>query len=197
MAIKTITQIRVDRPTVVLAGSNLVPVDQADQTVAATLSEVAAFVRPGDASPTASGLMSAADKTKLNGVAAGATVNSTDAQLRNRATHTGTQGISTISGLGEQLEALGDSAAAQQADIEALEAFQESTQTELTNLDGRLDVLEAPHILVLKAYTLATLPSASTNPRGIIEVSDATGGPKVVRSNGTAWLILNTSEVVA
>jgi hypothetical protein len=39
----------------------------------------------------------AADKTKLSGVAAGATANSTDAQLRDRATHTGTQTAATIS----------------------------------------------------------------------------------------------------
>lgn len=50
----------------------------------------------GDATTSVSGFMSAADKTKLNGIAAGATVNSTDAQLRDRSTHTGTQGITTI-----------------------------------------------------------------------------------------------------
>jgi len=45
------------------------------------------------------GLMAAADKVKLDGVAAGATANSTDAQLRDRSTHTGTQSASTITGL--------------------------------------------------------------------------------------------------
>ena len=45
------------------------------------------------------GLMAAADKAKLDGVAAGATANSTDAQLRDRSTHTGTQSASTITGL--------------------------------------------------------------------------------------------------
>lgn len=45
----------------------------------------------------ADGFMSGADKAKLDGVAAGATANSTDAQLRDRATHTGTQLASTIS----------------------------------------------------------------------------------------------------
>ena len=39
-------------------------------------------------------------KTKLDGIQAGATANSTDAQLRDRSTHTGTQSVSTISGLG-------------------------------------------------------------------------------------------------
>ena len=40
-----------------------------------------------------------ASKTKLDGIANGATANSTDAQLRDRSTHTGTQSASTISGL--------------------------------------------------------------------------------------------------
>jgi hypothetical protein len=43
------------------------------------------------------GLMSGADKTKLNGIATGATANSTDAALRDRTTHTGTIAASVIS----------------------------------------------------------------------------------------------------
>jgi hypothetical protein len=49
------------------------------------------------ASGSAPGSMSAADFTKLAGVATGATANSTDAQLRDRSTHTGTQTVATIS----------------------------------------------------------------------------------------------------
>lgn len=45
----------------------------------------------------ASGFMTGADKTKLNGVATGATANDTDANLKDRANHTGTQTASTIS----------------------------------------------------------------------------------------------------
>lgn len=52
-----------------------------------------------DATPAESGLMSAQDKTKLNGIASGATKNDTDANLKNRANHTGTQAISTVEGL--------------------------------------------------------------------------------------------------
>ena len=43
-------------------------------------------------------------KTKLDGVADNATANSTDAQLRDRATHTGSQEISTITGLQTALD---------------------------------------------------------------------------------------------
>jgi hypothetical protein len=41
-----------------------------------------------------------AAKTKLDGIATGATLNATDAQLRDRSTHTGTQAVSTISDAG-------------------------------------------------------------------------------------------------
>jgi hypothetical protein len=47
------------------------------------------------------GSMSVADKTKLDGVATGATANSSDATLLNRANHTGTQTASTISDFDE------------------------------------------------------------------------------------------------
>ena len=40
-----------------------------------------------------------AAKTKLDGIATGATKNATDAQLRSRSTHTGEQAISTVTGL--------------------------------------------------------------------------------------------------
>ena len=50
-----------------------------------------------DATTSLSGFMSATDKTKLNGVATGATVNLNDATLLARANHTGTQTSSTIS----------------------------------------------------------------------------------------------------
>ena len=43
------------------------------------------------------GVMTSADKTKLNGIATGATANSSDATLLSRANHTGTQTASTIS----------------------------------------------------------------------------------------------------
>jgi hypothetical protein len=43
----------------------------------------------------AAGFMTGTDKTKLDGIATGATVNQTDAYLLNRANHTGTQSITT------------------------------------------------------------------------------------------------------
>lgn len=57
------------------------------------------------------GFLSTSDKTKLDGIAAGATANSTDAALRDRATHTGVQAISTVTGLQTALDALAFSGA--------------------------------------------------------------------------------------
>ena len=69
-----------------------------DDTGAPTWASIAAGDLPA-ATTSAAGSMSAADKTKLNGVATGATANATDADLRDRATHTGTQAVGTITGL--------------------------------------------------------------------------------------------------
>lgn len=47
------------------------------------------------------------------------------------------------------------------------------------------------------AYTLATLPSAAAFNGHVIEVSNASGGPKICRSNGSAWQIINTTTTVS
>lgn len=46
-------------------------------------------------------------------------------------------------------------------------------------------------------YTLTTLPSASAYTGYEIDVTNATGGSKRCRSNGTAWQILNTTTTVS
>lgn len=65
--------------------------------------EANAQPNPGVATTSANGLMSSADKTKLNGIATGATANDTDANLKNRANHTGEQAIGTVTGLSTAL----------------------------------------------------------------------------------------------
>jgi hypothetical protein len=57
------------------------------------------------AGPSTAGFMSGADKAKLDGIAAGATANDTDANLKNRANHTGSQAISTVTSLQATLDA--------------------------------------------------------------------------------------------
>lgn len=52
-------------------------------------------------------------------------------------------------------------------------------------------------MLKVAQYTLATLPSAAANTGRHIEVTDASGGPKLCRSDGSVWKILNTSTTVS
>ena len=52
--------------------------------------------KPGDITATTGGLLADADAVKFAGIATGATVNDTDANLKDRANHTGTQASSTI-----------------------------------------------------------------------------------------------------
>ena len=56
------------------------------------------------ASATEAGVMTAAEQAKLAGIAAGATANATNSQLRDRATHTGEQPISSVTGLQSALD---------------------------------------------------------------------------------------------
>lgn len=58
-----------------------------------------------NATTSVAGFMSAADKTKLDSVSSGATANSSDAALLNRANHTGAQAQSTITNLTTDLAA--------------------------------------------------------------------------------------------
>lgn len=58
----------------------------------------------GGATGSAAGVMVAADKTKLDGIAENATANATDAALRDRATHTGMQAIASVTGLQTALD---------------------------------------------------------------------------------------------
>lgn len=106
--------------TTPLSGTERVPMDQSGATKDATTQDIANLAPGTDLSYTAStrllasstgvdatlplagaeaGLMAAADKTKLDGIASGATANSSDATLLDRANHTGTQAAGTITGL--------------------------------------------------------------------------------------------------
>ena len=73
-----------------------------------------------------------AEKAKLGGVATGATANSTDAQLRDRATHTGTQASSTIS----DFQAAAAAAAPVQDDDARLTDAREWTAAEVSQAEA-------------------------------------------------------------
>lgn len=61
-----------------------------------------------DATGVTSGFMSSADKSKLDAISSGATANATDVYLLSRSNHTGTQDVSTITGLTKVSVGLGN-----------------------------------------------------------------------------------------
>jgi len=95
MATKKISELSTV-PTV--DGSETFPILKAGYNYKMTVSQVIGWI--GNATASLAGLLSASDKSKLDSMATGATANATNAELRDRATHTGTQAASTITGLG-------------------------------------------------------------------------------------------------
>ena len=82
-------------------------------------------------------LLSTAERNKLAGIAAGATVNAADAALRDRATHTGVQPISSITNLQTELTArLQVSSLGQANGVAALGADGKVPSTQLPNLSA-------------------------------------------------------------
>lgn len=59
------------------------------------------------------------------------------------------------------------------------------------------EVQAALRLLQLPTYTVATLPSASTNARGLIYVSNETGGAVPAFSDGTNWRRVTDRAIVS
>jgi hypothetical protein len=117
----TITERVASNPaTLPLAGTETLLIDQGGTTKGATAAAIAATLP--EATTTAAGKLSVGDKAKLNSIASNATANASNDELRDRATHTGEQAISTVTGLQTALdgkEATGAAASAQSAAISA------------------------------------------------------------------------------
>ena len=212
MPIKTITQIRADTPTVTLTDADLFMVDQATKTVAGSLAQLKAFVRPANATPTAAGLMSAADKEKLTGLPANATANQPDSYLLDRANHTGVQNIGTISGLqaalDSKLESVNvagvtglQSALDAKADAADLADTNDAVAALETGMAGKLEKNnpEPTGAFKFPSYTFAGKPAAASNAGRYIEITGTVDGTVLARSNGTNWVkvAVVSADVVA
>jgi hypothetical protein len=126
------------------------------------------------------GVMTSTDKTKLDGIASGATANATNAELRNRDTHTGSQPASSISDLAAntrmQVQSMliagsnitltpsgtGDSL---QVTIDASTGGSGSTNLGVTTAASQLTVTSS-------SGTSAVLPAATTLLAGVMTSSD-------------------------
>jgi hypothetical protein len=102
------------------------------------------------------GFMIASDKVKLDGIATAATANATNAQLRDRSTHTGTQTASTISDLQTVVElfTLGTFTGNKIAD-------NATVKSALQALETGLEAQQVTGRYIGSATTLATLPIIS------------------------------------
>ena len=212
MPIKTITQIRADTPTVTLTDADLFIVDQATKTVAGSLAQLKAFVRPANATPTAAGLMTADDKEKLTGLPANATANQPDSYLLDRTGRTGVPNIGTISGLqaalDSKLESVNvagvtglQSALVAKADAADLADTNDAVAALETGMAGKLEKNnpEPTGAFKFPSYTFAGKPAAASNAGRYIEITGTVDGTVIARSNGTGWVkvAVVSADVVA
>lgn len=56
---------------------------------------------------------------------------------------------------------------------------------------------DATLLVQLKTYTVSTLPTASSYPRGLIYVSNQSTGAEPAFSDGTNWRIFSTRAIVS
>lgn len=123
-----------------------------------------------EASPSASGFESAADKTKLDGVASGATANDTDANLKARANHTGTQSLDTTTDSATRL-AMTDTERTKLSGV-AAGATANATDAQLRD--------RSTHTGTQAAGTITGLATVATSG----SAADLTGNLAVARLNG-------------
>lgn len=80
-------------------GTETFPILKSGFNYKMTVAQIIGFI--SNATATVAGFMSAADKSKLDAIEAGATANASNAALRDRSTHTGTQPAASITGLAD------------------------------------------------------------------------------------------------
>lgn len=133
------------------------------------------------ATASAAGALTSSDKTKLDGVASGATANSTDAQLRDRSSHTGSQAIATVTNLQTTLDG---KASATNGGLEGVSQVTASGATTLNLANGNVfDVTLTGNATF--TFSGATAGKACSFTAYIKQ--DATGGRQVTWPGSVKW----------
>jgi hypothetical protein len=133
-----------------------------------------------------------ADRTKLDGIAAGATANQTDAYLLARANHTGTQAISTVTALQAALDALAPLASPALTGTPTGPTASAATST--TQLATTAFVTTADNLLAPKAsptFTGTVTAEALTTP-GNVGIGTASPGARLTVNNNALGATLPT-----
>ncbi len=125
-------------------------------------------------------------KTKLDGIATGATANASDAQLRDRATHTGSQAISTVSGLQTALDnKINTSERGVSGGVATLDEF------------ARIPPSQLPSYVddVLEYLTTAAFPATGETGKIYIAINQGTAAnpTRQYRWTGSAYVEINPS----
>lgn len=125
-----------------------------------------------------------AEKTKLTGIATSATKNATDADLRDRTTHTGSQPISSVTGL---QTALNGKAASSHTHV----------QSDITDLTGDLAAKLEDIDGLIEAGTNVTITGSGTSSDPYeISASGGSGGGAVDSVNGqTGTVVLDADDI--
>jgi len=107
------------------------------------------------------------ERAKLSGIATAATANDTDANLKNRANHTGAQAISTVTGLQAAIDAKAPSAS---PTFTGTVAGIDKTMVGLTNVDNTSDASKPVSTATQTALNLkanAASPAFTGTPTGL------------------------------
>ena len=169
---------------------------------ASTISDPEAFPA---ATTSVAGNLSAADKTKLNGVATAATANATDADLRDRTTHTGTQAANTVSNP-EAFPAATISVAGNLSSADKTKLDGVATAATANSADATL-LARANHTGTQTISTISdprNLPLATTTLNGLLPFADkvkldaiavAGGDFDSLALGGRPWFVPNATTV--
>ncbi|MGI1661378.1 hypothetical protein ACRDNQ_03970 [Palleronia sp. KMU-117] len=142
--------------------------------------------------------MTEAERSKLSGVQAGATANATNAELRDRATHTGTQLASTISdfsGAADARVAAGIASHAAESDPHTQYQLREEKGAVggYASLDGtgKVPASQLPSFVddVIEAADFASLPGSGETGKIYVTLNDN----KTFRWSGSAYVEISAS----